>query len=282
MMNTAMAAPAPNAAPTLTTLPAEIRLAIFDYVFPEHNPRVGFRNHNVPTGLLLDDAYSASHALSLLLSCRQFYTDASLLAFGKIHFVLANLFADLPSRLATLHPKQQASLRHLAFTADARHFRRFADWDAHAFGLPQVNLDTLTVILHASTPWHYLFDHTPEIVQLLRRLRNVKRFIFVRNGARVKGGFRTWYNRLIGLIMKVDHAERYERADGAPNLEEVWWEWEFDEVGQRICLEAGPAREWVSDEGVYLEGMLPLMEGLRESVEREEWNPDPRSRMMYY
>lgn len=191
----------------------------------------------------------------------------------------ANLFSQVPERLSVLHPKQQAAVRHLSFVADARHFRRFVDWKTHAFSMVNLQLDTLTVVLHQSTPWHYLFDFTHDIVQLLRTLCNVKQLIFVRNAARVKGTFKTWYNRLVGLIMKVDHQERYERSESNP--ENVWWKWDFDELGQRICLEAQPAKERVSEEA-YLEMILPHMEALRLSIESEEYNPDPRSRMMYY
>lgn len=65
-------------------------------------------------------------------------------------------------------------------------------------------------------------------------------------------------------------------------LEKTWWEWRFDDGEQRIVLEAGEARGWEKDEGVYLEGMRGLVEELRVSVEGEEWNSDPRSRFMYY
>lgn len=264
---------------TLLSLPAEIRLAIFEYTFQDNAEKVGFRNHNVPGGVVVDERYFASNGLALLLTCRQLYQDASLIAMSKTPFMVSNLFSQVPDRLSVLHPKQQSAIRHLSFAADARHFRRFVDWNPHAFGMTDLNLDTLTVVLHQSTTWHYLFDFTYDIVRMLRTLCNVKRFVFVRNAARVKGSFKTWYNRLVGLIMKVDHQQRYERSD--PKPEDVWWDWEFDDLGQRICLDARPPREMVEEE-VYLEGILPHMEALRRSIESEEFNPDPRSRMMYY
>ena len=257
-----------------STLPAEVRLSIFEYAFDNDIERTGFRNHYVPTGLILDDKHSSADSLGLLLTCRQFYEDASLIAMRKTPFVISNLFSHIPEQMAILHPKQQAAIRHLSFVADARHFRRFVEWKTHAFSMANLQLDTLTVVLHQSTPWHYLFDFTQDIVHLLRTLCNVKRLLFVRNGARVKGSFKTWYNRLVGLIMKVDHQERYER--GQPNLESVWWRWHFDELGQRICLDAEPPKALVSEEE-YLEEMLPHMESLRLSIESEEVNPDPRS-----
>lgn len=265
--------------PSLSSLPAEIRMAIFEYTFQDNAEKAGFRNHHVPGGIIMDDNYLASKNLGLLLACRQFYEDASLIAMRKTPFTVSNLFSQVPDRLDVLHPKQQTAIRHIAFTADSRHFRRFAAWKTHAFGMSNLSLDTLTVVLHQSTPWHYLFDFTYDLVQLLRTLRNVKRLIFVRNAARVKGSFKTWYNRLVGLIMKIDHQERYERPE--PQLESTWWDWSFDELAQRICLDARPSKEWVAEE-TYLESILPHMEALRLSIESEEYNPDPRSRMMYY
>lgn len=265
--------------PTLLKLPAEIRTTIFDYALHCNTEKTAFRNHNVSGGVVLDEKYSASTRLALLLTSRQCYSDASLTAIKSTPFVVSNLFSQVQDHLAALHPKQQSALRHLAFVADARHFRRFADWKTHAFGLTNLDLDTLTVVLHQSTPWHYLFDFTSDIVQLLRNLCNVKRLVFVRNGARVKGSFRTWFNRLVGLMMKVDHQERYCREEARP--ESVWWDWRFDELGQRIVLDARPSKEWVGEEA-YLESMLPFVEAWRESIENEEYNPDPRSRTMYY
>lgn len=265
--------------PMLLSLPAEIRLAIFDYAFPDRVDRIGFRNHNVPGGIVMDERYAASTAMALLLTCRQFYADASLIAMRKTPFTVSNIFSHVPECLSVLHPKQQSAIRHLSFVADARQFKDFAHWKSHAFGMAHLQLDTLTVILRPSTTWHFLFDFTDDVVRLLRTLGNVKQFAVVRNGARVKGSFKTWYNRLVGSMMKVDHQERYERAPPTP--ESVWWDWQFDDLGQRIRLEARPPKEWV-DEAVYLERMLPRMEGLRLSIENEEYNPDPRSRMMYY
>lgn len=80
-------------------------------------------------------------------------------------------------------------------------------------------------------------------------------------------------------MLKIDHAERYDRA--SPNLEKTWWSWEFDGVGERFWLEAREPKELVDEES-YMRGILPLMEGLRDSVELEEVNPDVRATRMYY
>lgn len=202
------------------------------------------------------------------------YQDGSLLALSRTNFVVSNLFFKIPERLKSLQTKQIEAIRSIAFVADARHFRKLIDWHDSPFGMPGLQLETLTIVLHRSSFWHYLFDFTADIVKLLRNLRGIKRFVFVRNAARVKGSFKTWYNRLVGLIMKVDHQERYMKS--VPCLETTWWEWSYDEVAQSFCLEARPARPLI-DEETYFQQMLPLMENLRASVENEEWNPDPRA-----
>lgn len=101
----------------------------------------------------------------------------------------------------------------------------------------------------------------------------------VRNNGLVKGSLHTWYNRLVGLIMKMDRLERYGRA--TPNPEKVWWRWNFDAVAQRATFEACPPK-LLENEVTYMQKMEPLMEELKLSEEREEWNPDPRSRNHYY
>ena len=223
---------------------------------------------------MLDECYSANEYLRPLLTCRQVYREGTLLALNRTSFVISNLFFQIPERLSTLHPKQIKAIRNITFVADARHFRRLVDWGRFPFNMPNLYLDTLTIVLHRSSFWHYLFDFTRGMTYLLRRLHGVRRFVIVRNSALVKGSFKTWYNRLVGLIMKIDHHERYEKIPS--NLEQVWWAWSYDAVAQSICFEARPPRPLMGEEP-YMQMMQPLMEDLKLSVENEEWNPDPRS-----
>lgn len=253
-------------------LPAEIRNQIMEYVFADFDDERGLNRYN---SRCIDENHSASRSLQPLLVCKQMYHDGRLLAFNRSTFLVSNLFFHVPDRLSVLCEKQTQAIGSIAFLADARHFRKLVRWGEHPFGLSTLNLTTLTIILHRSSFWHYLFDYTSDLVKLLRNLTSVKRLVFIRNGARVKGSFKTWYNRLVGLMLKVDHYERYERA--TPNLETTWWTWSYDEAGESFCLEARPSKPLVSEEE-YLTGILPLMEGLRVSIESEEWNPDPRAR----
>ncbi|KAK4502379.1 hypothetical protein PRZ48_005804 [Zasmidium cellare] len=272
--------PVNNSKSPLLSLPAELRTQILSHVFDENLNHNGLISYDCPGGLYLDDEYTVSTHLQPLLVCRQLYADGHHLAFAKTYFVMTNLFFSVPERSSRfLRKKTIESIRHLTFVADARHFRALEEWGMYPFGMPNLQLETLTIVLYRSTFYHYVFDFTASVVQLLRNLRNVKRIEFVRNAALVKGSLKTWYNRLVGLIMKVDHHERYEVSP--PRVEGTWWVWGFDEVEQRFWLEAREAKALV-DEETYLQGILPLMEELRVSVEGEEWNPDPRSRRHYY
>ncbi|EME84576.1 uncharacterized protein MYCFIDRAFT_207330 [Pseudocercospora fijiensis CIRAD86] len=266
----------PDQQVTFFTLPAEIRSAILEHVFDSNFQAKGFLGQGLLGGIFHNEDYSASSLLAPLLVCKQFYQDSSLLALTRANFIVSNLFFKIPERISILHPKQIEAIRSIAFVADARHFTQLHDWGQHPFGIKNLSLDNLTIVLRRSSNWHYLFDFTAEIVNLLRSLTNVKKFTFVRNVALVKGSFKTWYNRLIGLMLKIDHLERYDKIPANP--EETWWTWSYDGVAQAFNLEAQPAKR-IMDEEAYMQEILPLVEELRVSMENEEWNPDPRSSM---
>lgn len=274
-------AAADDSASRLLALPTELRIQILEHVFADNPLYNGLISYDCPGGLYLDDEYTASDHLQTLLVCRQLQHDSHVLAFSKTHFVMSNLFFTVPDRTALyLRAKSIASIRYISFVADARHFRTLLEWGTYPFGMPELQLEELTIVLYRSTFYHYVFDFTASIVQLLRQLQSVRRVVFVRNAALVKGSLKTWFNRLVGLMMKVDHHERYEVVP--PRLDATWWDWGFNEVGQTFWLERVEGMRELLDEEMYLRGMLPRMEELRVSVEGEEWNPDPRSRQHYY
>jgi hypothetical protein len=218
--------------------------------------------------------YNASSLLAPLLTCRHLYLDGHIPAFKRTHFLVTNLYIDIPERLSRLSNKQLNALRSITLVADSRHFRAMRAWDDHAFSNAALHLDSLTIVLHQTTH-HYLFDFTADIAKLLRRLQGVRRMVFVRNGAYVKGAFKTWCNRLIGIIMKIDHYERYDAKPS--NLEQTWWVWKFDDEAETFCLDARPSKA-VVDEETYMQQIKPLVDQLMLSIESEEWNPDPRTR----
>ncbi|KAF2003126.1 hypothetical protein P154DRAFT_111047 [Amniculicola lignicola CBS 123094] len=264
--------------PTFLTLPAELRLQIISYLLPQP-PESGFLQLNSPNaalGLILDAAYSSSQHISLLLTCRQFYADFTPLAFSSTTFLIIDTFTPILQRFFTLQAHQRQALRKLAFVAGARQFREMCQWEKWPFDMASLALDELTIVLHRSAHWHYPSDFTSDIVSLLRRLRQVRKLKFVRNGANVKGFFKTWYNRLVGLMLKEDHRQRYD-VPGGPYLEDTWWEWGYDENEQSFELRA-VERKPVLEEGEYMEWVKPRVQRLVRDMEDEEEDPDPRAR----
>lgn len=262
---------------TLLDLPAEIRSSILELVFDASLYGDGFSNYSRDGGIFVDDEYTAAANLQPLLVCKQFYQDASAIAVTRTPFIMTNLFGEVPNKLQSiLHPKQIEAVRSIAFVADARHFRKLLSWRDRPFGMPSLRLNTLTIVLHRSAHWHYMFDFTADIVKLLRVLENVQKLVFVRNGALVKGSFFTWYNRLVGLIMKEDHRLRYDCSPAQP--EKIWWKWSYDDKAQSFCLEALPSKPMMEEE-VYMELLKPLVQDLMAGMENEEYNHDPRARI---
>lgn len=259
---------------SLLTLPSEIRSYILEYVFDDNFSHTGLTKRDERGNTTVNHSYSAAARLAPLLTCKRLYLEGRIPALKCTHFLLTNLYINVSERLSRLSDKQLEALRSIALVADSRHFRGMRSWSDNAFGNSALRLDNLTIVLHQATR-HYLFDFTADIAKLLRRLQGVRRLVFVRNNAYVKGAFKTWCNRLIGIIMKIDHYERYDAKP--PNPELTWWVWNFDEQAETFCLDARPSKEMV-DEETYMQQIKPLMEQLMISIESEEWNPDPRTR----
>jgi len=261
---------------SLLGLPSEIRTSILEYVFDDNTAHTGLRkDHYGPRMVVtIDHDYSAAAAMSPLLACRQLYLDGRIPALKRTHFLVTNLYINIQERLSRFSGRQLGALRSIAFVADSRHFRAMKTWGDYPFGNTALKLDSLTVVLH-ETSHHYLFDFTADIAKLLRQLQGVRRVVFVRNRAYVKGAFKTWCNRLIGIIMKIDHYERYDVQP--PNPEQTWWAWKFDDEAEMFCLDALSSKKMV-DEETYMQQIKPLVDELMTSIESEEWNPDPRTR----
>lgn len=261
---------------SLLGLPSEIRSTILEYVFDGNTAQTGLIEDDCGPRrtVTIDHDYSAAATLGPLLACRQLYLDGRIPALKRTHFLVTNLYINIPERLSRLSDGQLRALRSVAFVADSRHFHAMKTWGDYAFSNPALKLDSLTVVLHESSH-HYLFDFTADIAKLLRQLQGVRRVVFVRNRAYVKGAFKTWCNRLIGIIMKTDHYERYDVQP--PNPEQTWWAWNFDDQAEMFCLDALPSKKMV-DEEAYMQQIKPLVDQLMTSIESEEWNPDPRTR----
>ncbi|KAI4722859.1 hypothetical protein E4T48_00851 [Aureobasidium sp. EXF-10727] len=226
------------------TLPAEIRTQIWSLVFdPEQSYKDAFScprcTEEAPSALQED--YWASTYLQPLLTCRQFYQDAHLLAFSRTTFVIRNPYTvlDISGRInSTLRPAQISSLRSVAIISEARHFRQMHHWKTHAFGIPALRLEDMTIILHRSSYWHYLFDFNVMMTQMLRDFGGVKKICFVRGS-----------------------------DDEIGQGGEVWKERVVPSKDARLDVEA------------YDEVMAPMTEWLKKSMEVEEYDPDPMSRL---
>jgi hypothetical protein len=265
----------PGAEPAcLLALPSEIRTSILEYVFDDNLSHTGLTTHLENGRTIVSQSYSATTYLAPLLACKDLYFDGRVAALKCTHFLLTNLYINMSERLSRLSMEQLKALRSIVLVSDSRHFRGMRSWGDYAFGNSALCLNTLTIVLHQTTH-HYLFDFTADIAKLLRRLQGVRRLVFVRNQAYVKGAFKTWCNRLIGIIMKIDHHELYDAQP--PNPEQTWWVWNFDERTETFTLDARPSKDTV-DEETYMQQIKPLIDQLMLSIESEEWNPDPRTR----
>lgn len=258
-------------------LPAEIRTSIYEIIFDPVKSNSDAFSETLGPCELNEDYYASDH-LAPLMTCRQFYCDAHLLAFSRTTFVVRNPYTalELSSRIQkTLRPAQISSIRSVAFMAEARHFRQMSKWNDSAFGVPSLQLDNLAIVLHRSSYWHYLFDFNTIVVALLRNLQGVGRITYVQNRARVKPNFHMWFNRLVMLILKTDENERF-KANPVP--ETTWWGWEFNSASETACLTALPAKKPVMDPTEYQTCVTPLYALLQHSIDIEPEDTDPRSR----
>ncbi|KAF2677838.1 hypothetical protein K458DRAFT_318450 [Lentithecium fluviatile CBS 122367] len=257
--------------PPLLSLPTELCLQILELVLLQH-PNAGFiRSEKSPTtqyhGLVIDDNYSSSSQLNILLTCRQFKHDFAALAFRSTTFLLKT---PLPFNmlLRRLQNHQIASLRKLAFITSSERICALVHWVDYPFDAENIRLEELTIVFDSAEHWHFPSQYTRELVALLRRLQNVQVLRFVRNSAQFNGSFRTWYNRLVGLILKEDHHQRYDAPD-APNTEVTWWKWRYDYMDNSFELVAQPPKP-ILPEAEYIDFVAPMVRGLMNDMEVEE------------
>jgi len=273
--------PKPDLPQTVTffSLPAELRTCIYDLVFqPAETYAEAFNNqHDQSSPSELWDDYRASSNLALLLTCRTIYEDAHLLAFSRILFVVKNPYTTLniADRLVErLRAEQVRSIRHVAFVADARHFRKLHHWRGRPFGIQELRLQELTVVLHRSNYWHYLFDFNVALVALLRDFQTVNHLTFVGNNALVKGTLHTWFNRLVLLILKTDLTERSVGRE-----EKSWWIWRHEVDRHTVRFSRAPPKKSELGPKEYEEYLDPVWKALWLSMETEVEDEDPMSRV---
>lgn len=147
----------------------------------------------------------------------------------------------------------------------------------HLFGIESLRLDRLTAVRRRSSFGHYLFDFTSPLVFLLRSIKGVRRSAFVCNQARVERHSRTWYNRVVGSMMMVDHLERYVKTP-SQSREKVCVGVGIMVTGRRLSVSRSRPRQGARMRRRICLHMAPFMEEWKVSEEHEEWNPDTRIR----
>ncbi|OCL11747.1 hypothetical protein AOQ84DRAFT_178846 [Glonium stellatum] len=94
----------------LLSLPAELRLCIYDFVFLPtqfNEPRIPDTSNG-----------RASRALLPLLTCHQINKEAKLIAFSRTTFHVPDIATSLRDRLQILSPQLLGAVRYLAITVD--------------------------------------------------------------------------------------------------------------------------------------------------------------------
>ncbi|KJX92936.1 hypothetical protein TI39_contig4513g00002 [Zymoseptoria brevis] len=237
----------PTEPASLLSLPAEIRNAIYLYVFDPNLeascPIPPSKPNPLALSLQLQDFHSyitarhdanrAVRELGILRTCKRIYVEAQLLALSFTPFHLSgdctypDVF-DLRSR--ALSAAKIGAIRHLTLTARISHLRALNEaWAGTPFGHPSLRLDTLTIIpkrpevfatafaeiadLSQSHTLAYIFSET------LKGLRNVK-CIEVRNeGCFNETVWRQFYRALVYRLWRWGGGKcgvRFESGDTAP------------------------------------------------------------------
>ncbi|KAF1961945.1 hypothetical protein CC80DRAFT_488327 [Byssothecium circinans] len=249
---------------TLLTLPAEIRLQIWDLVFT-HTP---YTRHPQTQELVIDPRYSSSTQLNTLLVCRQIHNEVGAgHAFQQTTFIIRHSKGSYPNFDTPLEfpTSRIANLKHLVLPT----FR--ANWKdpefLHFSPLLQgnVHLSTLTLFFFRGK-----MDFTQKgivnTVHYLRNVQNVEIIRFMRNASSFR--LRRWYRLLIGQMLKEDHYERYD-AKAALNIEKTWWEWRFDKEDQVLEFVARPPKP-IMEEEEYMGLVAPLIKALTDDMEAED------------
>ncbi|KAF1968479.1 hypothetical protein BU23DRAFT_480335 [Bimuria novae-zelandiae CBS 107.79] len=263
------------------SLPTELRLHILDYVY-DQGPHAGFTlsvvpikenrgSHRTFTGLILDCKYSPAAILNVRLACRCLRDESTRMAFQRTAFVVRGHYELSATRLRSLQHSQLLNLRNLILVLEPYRLGLITSW-RYPFNTANLRLDALTITFtptsshDPSTPDDFAVHNTVEIVGLLRRLENVKCLSFVQNATFPQKSFQTWYHKLVGLLLKEDHYQRYD-APGAPHIEATWWDWNYNSDEKLFEFVARPAKP-IFPEPEYMEGVAaPLVGRLMSEME---------------
>lgn len=148
----------PETAPTLLTIPCELRNAIYHYVFaPDAATKSIFTHSFDPLATQLQvfrpterRKTCVQNDLRILNTCRQIHDEAHQLALSMTPFDVTGESAKpecFALGTATLRESKVAALRHITLTARISHLRSMnEDWRGVPFGHTGLELETLTIV----------------------------------------------------------------------------------------------------------------------------------------
>ncbi|KAH8724235.1 hypothetical protein GQ44DRAFT_283458 [Phaeosphaeriaceae sp. PMI808] len=224
------------------SLPTELRLQIAAYAL-EQEANIGMLRWQ---GNRLDNTYSASEQLSLLLVCRRFQRDFTNLAYQMTTFVFVNkalpvIGDQLNERLKYL---RKLTIRCYGSWLPLR------DWGNYPFDNAAIHLDELCIVSE-----HPSYT---ALAILMRRLRNVK----ILRVLPETGDLGLLYGQLVGAMYKHDHHRRYD-AEDAPDLGFTWWKPNLNHKDNTMDFLAQEPGILVAEEE-YLAMMKPKIDDLME------------------
>ena len=184
-------------APTLLTIPCELRNAIYHYVFaPDAVSRSFQFTHSWdPLAVQLqvlrpleDRKTQSSNDLRILLTCRQIHDEAHQLAVSLTGFDVTGERAKpdcFALHASTLRDSKVSALRHITLTARISYLRSMNEqWRGLPFGHPELMLDTLTIVPTKADCSHTSYREVADLSQVhtlayilaetVKGLRNVR------------------------------------------------------------------------------------------------------------
>jgi hypothetical protein len=265
-------------APTLLSLPAEIRLQIWSCVFTQP-PNAAFIRSPRTHELILHPHYSAPAQLSLRLTCCQICNEVgNILPFQRTTFVIRVMDPHtFTQRSTSLLDHQFGSIKKLALPI---HWiiSGHSVWpdDCWIIMRQWLSLSELALYfeeekVHTNVFYGLEIVIAESVREHLEYLTNVKVVKVFRNGSSYN--LRDWYRMMVGMMLKGDHYFRYDKKSNLANKNskylDLWWDWKFDVRDQTLELFAR-APIPIMPEAEYIELVAPMVKSITDDVEAEE------------
>jgi hypothetical protein len=214
----------PETAPTLLTIPCELRNAIYHYIFaPDPAVKAVFTHSLDPLATQLQVFRPIEHRrrtsqneLQILRTCRQIHDEAHQLALSMTSFDVTGESAKpdcFAMGVSTLRDSKVSALRHLTLTARISHLRSMnEDWRGAPFGHAGLKLDTLTVVPTKADCSMSSYRHVADLSQVhtlayilaesAKGLRNVKVLKVENRGCFNETVFKLVYRSLVYRLFR--------------------------------------------------------------------------------